>query len=202
MFLILSIVIVVLLVMLKSGLNLTKIMQNQQYMQSGLERMEFQNIKSEMEKTIQICYGQGNMSDCLDDFFKFSRESSKARAVDLSGYIVESSYSYPETSNQLNVSVFNGFGTEMNTLNLTLNSSSQIFRSIQDVSSISTTFSVSTGSSYILTVFYNTSYENKTDTVNIPVSSGKGKFITFFDLKMVSNRVEYRDQLTDTVNLL
>jgi len=201
MFLILSIVIIVILVMLKSGLNLTKIMQNRQYMESGLERIEFQNIKSEMEKTMQVCYGQGNMSDCLDDFFKFSKSSLNARAVDLSGYLVKSTYSYPETSPQLNVSVFNGLGAEMNTLNLTLNGSSQMFKSIQDVSSISTTFSISPNSDYVLTVFYNTSYENKTDTVIIPVSSGKGKLITFFDIRMVSNRVEYRDKFTDTVIL-
>jgi hypothetical protein len=201
MFLILSIVIIVLIAMLKSGLNLNKIMQNQQYMESGLERIEFQNIKDEMEKSIQICYGQGNMSGCLDDFFKFSKSSLKARAVDFSGYLVKSAYSYPETNSQLNVSVFNGFDTEMNTLNLTLNGSSQIFKSIQDVSSISTTFSVSTDSNYVLTVFYNTSYENKTDSVTIPVSSGKGKLITFFDLRMASNRVEYRDKFTETINL-
>jgi hypothetical protein len=201
MFLILSIVIIVLIAMLKSGLNLNNIMQNQQYMESGLERIEFQNIKDEMGKSIQICYSQGNMSDCLDDFFKFSKNSLNARAVDFTGYLVKSSYSYPEINSQLNVSVFNGFDTEMNTLNLTLNGSSQIFGSIQGVSSISTTFSVSTDSNYVLTVFYNTSYENKTDSVAIPISSGKGKLITFFDLRMASNRVEYRDKFTDTVTL-
>lgn len=201
MFIVMSIVIIVLMVMLKSGLNLSKIMENKRYMESGLERLEFQNIRSEMVKTMQICYSQGNMSGCLDDFFKFSKRSLNARAVDLNGYLVKSTYSSPETNSRLNVTVLNGLGEEMNTLNLTLNSSTQIFKSIQDVSAVETSFTISTNLNYTLTVFYNTSSENRTETITIPVVSGKGRFITFFDLRMVSNRAELRDKFTETVNL-
>ena len=201
MFIVMSIVIIVLMVMLKSGLNLSKIMENKRYMESGLERLEFQNIRSEMVKTMQICYSQGNMSGCLDDFFKFSKRSLNARAIDLNGYLVKSTYSSPETNSRLNVTVLNGLGEEMNTLNLTLNSSTQIFKSIQDVSAVETSFTISTNLNYTLTVFYNTSSENRTETITIPVVSGKGRFITFFDLRMVSNRAELRDKFTETVNL-
>jgi hypothetical protein len=200
-FIIMAIIIIVLMVMLKSGLNLSKILENKRYMESGFERIEFQSIRSEMIKTMQICYGQGNISTCLDEFFRFSKQSLKARAIDLNGYLVKSTYSYPETTSKLNISVFNGLGSEMDILNLTLGSSTQIFKSISDSSAVETSFSVSTNTNYTLTVFYNTSSENKTEAVTIPVVSGKGKFITFFDLRMVTDRAEQRDKFTETVDL-
>jgi len=200
-FLIIGIVTILTLVMLRTSLSLTKIIEEKRHLELELESQQFGNVRSETLRAVNIGYNEGiNMTKNAEDFLKFARNSLKANAVDLNGLVV-SSYFLNATASvdiKLNVTALNLLGIELRNLTLTFDSSARIFTSIADGSSISTDFTFNTGSNLnsTLSVYYLTSYENKTENITIPIEIGKSKFIGFFDLRLISSRLEQRDKFT------
>ena len=204
--LILGIVTVVILVMLRTSLNLTRIIEEKRHVELGLESQQFSNVRSETLKAVSIGYNESsNMTRNAEDFLKFARNSLKASAVDLNGLILSSYFptATAGTDIKLNVTTLNLLGAELLNLTLTFNSSSRIFTSIADGYSVSTDFTFNTGSNLnsTLSVYYLTAYENKTENITIPIEIGKSKFIGFFDLRLISSRQEQRDKFTKTYTL-
>lgn len=205
MFLIMALVIIIVIVMLKISLNLTKIMEDKRYLEAGLERLEFQNIRNELIKTVQISYSQPeNISQNVNEFARFARDSYFARAIDIKGIFLQT-LQVNVTSGELariNVTVLNAMDAEINTLNLTFNGTEQIFRTIANMRSINTNFTFTGGSyNFTLTMFYNTSYENATERIIIPTEAGKQKATAFFDIRMITSRAELRDKFTESYTL-
>jgi len=206
-FLIIGIVTILTLVMLRTSLSLTKIIEEKRHLELELESQQFGNARSETLRAVSIGYDEGsNMTKNAEDFLKFARNSLKANAVDLNGLVVNSYFLNATASVdiKLNVTVLNLLGTELRNLTLTFNSSAVIYTSIADGSSISTDFTFNTGSNLnsTLSVYYLTSYENKTENITIPIEIGKSKFIGFFDLRLVGSRQEQRDRFSQTYTLL
>jgi len=205
-FLIIGIVTVLILVMLRTSLSLTKIIEEKRHLELELESQQFGNVGSETLKAVSIGYNKsGNMTRNAEDFLKFARNSLKANIVDLNGLVVNSYFPNvtANTDVKLNVTTLNLLGTELRNLSLTFNSSAVIYTSIADGSSVSVTFTFNTGSNLnsTLSVYYLTSYENKTEDITIPIEVGKSKFVGFFDLRLVGSRQEQRDKLTKTYTL-
>lgn len=205
-FLIIAIITIVALMMLRISLDLNKIMENKRYLESGLERQEFQNMEDEIVKSIVISSKNTTaIASNTNDFAKFARGSLTSRGEELNGFLVHSIFPtvVAGTDTRLNVTVLNILGTEIVTLNLSLNSSSQMFYSIPDSGSVETnfTFTTSSNANYTLTAYYLTAYENKTEEINIPAEIGKSKYVGFFDLRLISSRLEQRDRLTKTYTL-
>lgn len=204
MFLIIAIIVIVTIILLKNSLNITKILEAKKFLESGVDRLEFENIENELIKTIQISYNQSaNMTNNVNDFLKFTRNVLQGRAIDFKGIFVETIHPSVSagTDTPLNITVFNLLKENMNFLNLTLNTNNLTFSNIGDSGMLSTNFTINTYTSqnYTLTVFYNTSTKNSTETVNIPITIGKSKFIAFFDLRMISLRSENRDKFIQTI---
>lgn len=205
-FLIIAIITIVTLMMLRVSLDLNKIMENKRYLESGLERQEFQNVKDEIVKSIVISSkNTAAIANNVNDFAKFARSSLAGRTGELKGLFVHSVHPSVSTGvdTRLNVTVLNILGQEVVTLNLSLNGSSQIFSSVKDSSTIETnfTFTTSSNANYTLSAYYLTAYENKTEEVTIPVEIGKSKYVGFFDLRLVSERLEQRDRFTQMYTL-
>lgn len=210
-FVIMAIIIVIVMVMLKSSLNFVKIIENKRYIESGLERYQFQNVKDELEKTIQISYPNGkNITDNLNEFLKFSRQSFKSRTIELNGLFLEAYFPTIETGidTRLNVSVLNLLGETINTINLSFSGSgvgqTQTNYTFEDYNILDTNFTFNLQANvynYTLNITYNTSSENATKIIIIPTEVGKTKYIYYFDIRMVSNKLEQRDILESTVIL-
>ena len=205
-FIILALIIVTVLVMIKVSLNLSKIIENKRYIEAGLDHMEFVNIRNEFSKIVQIAYSQpSNISTQLHDLTRFTRQVMNSRAIDFKNILVETTYPTitAGSPNIVNITILNGLNTQIQTMNVTFNSSQQIFTNIADLSTIIANFTItpSSNANYTLSIFYNTSYENSTEIITIPVEIGKSKFIGFFDIHTIANRGEFRDKFTETYTL-
>jgi hypothetical protein len=167
------------MIMLKTGINISQIMENKRYLESGFEQMQFQNIKNEALKTVQISYNK-NITDNLDSFMRFSRQVMRSKAMDLTGVVITASYNYSTTPHVVNVTVLNMLGTEMDYLNVTFSTSTVEFTNIPDGMAVQTNF---TGNyqtiNYAMTLYYNTSNVNSTDYVTIPFDTTKSKLPYF-----------------------
>ena len=199
MFLIAAIFIIVILALIKTSFNIYQLLENKRYLESSLEKEEFQNFKEELIKTVEYSiYQKENITRNTEEFIKFAKNSFKSRTIDLNGLAVEAIYPkvYANTNTQLNVTVFNFLGEEIKELNLTFNSSSQTF-SLPDSSSHSVQFLFNTPSDYNYTLFVSflTSTKNKTEEILIPVEINESKFVGFFDLEILSPRGQLKEKL-------
>lgn len=201
-FIIIAIITVVVLVLIRTSLNLADVLESKRFFELGLGRQEFQNIKGEMVKTIQISYNQTNISANVNDFFVFTKQAFLSRSNIFTGIgvIVESPMVFQNTNTRLNVTVMNYLDDDMSSLNLTFNSNQQNFTTVPRSSSLVTNFTFSTASSqnYSLIVAYRVSSVNTTENITIPVEIGTAKLTSFFDIRLSSNRLEQKDKFTQT----
>jgi hypothetical protein len=205
-YLILAVIIIITLVLLKTNLNLSKVIENKRYLESRLDRLEFQNVRREMIKTIQLNYNQTqNITNNLINFMKFAKSSFSARTIELSGVLVLAQFPTVAAgvNTELNVTVFNSLGLPMQQLNISFDGSSTNRTDIADMQTISTSFTFSTSSSinYTLSIYYQTAEENVTASVTVPVEIGKSKFIGYFDLRLETANLKQKDRFTETVTL-
>jgi len=207
-FLILAIITVTLLISLRTSLNLTKIMETKRYMEVGLERKEFQNIRDEVLKRIEISYQTNNITNKTEELVSFVRDVLKTRTIDFNCLLVQTIHPTVSsgTNTRLNVTVLNYLGSTIQTLNLSFSynlSANQTFSSVADKRRADANFTFNTNSNtdYILTVYYLLASENKTESITVPVQVGKSKLTAFFDLRMISSRAEHRDKFNKTYTL-
>lgn len=206
-FLISAIVVVVVLFFIKSSLNLAQIIENRRYLEVGLERREFSNIRNELINTIELSYNKNETAN-IEGYVVYIRQRLKSRAVELNGIAVESIFRNVTSGSAtgLNITVMNFLGMNIQTLNLTFSydGSSQVFSNVADNSSVRNDFTFTTSSNvnYTLTVNYTTSAESKRYSIQIPVEMGESKFIGFFDLRMKSLRSENSDQFSEIVEII
>ena len=206
-FIITAIIVIITLFLIKSGMTLTEIIERKRYLEIGLERKELVNVRDEMLNTILYSYKR-NETLAIQTYIDYIHAKLDARAIELKGVAVESSYlivaSGVET--RLNVTIYNFLDTTISTLNISFSSdynTNKSFSSIADGTSTNTNFNFTTSSNtnYTLIVYYGTALENKTYTIQIPAEIGKSKFIGFFDLRMVTLRSESRDESTKAIDI-
>jgi len=203
-FIILSIIIITTMIMLKTGLNISQIMENKRYLEAGLEQMQFQNIRDEALKTVQISYyNQSGMADNLDSFMVYARQVTDTKAMDLNGVVVTASYNHSTSPYGINITFLNLLGTTINHLNITFNTSSNITTSISDGSIVRVNFTGSYSSmDYTIKLFFNTSYTNKTDYMTIPFNTTKSKMTVLIDMSLKSYRSEQKELFNQTFVLI
>jgi hypothetical protein len=207
-FLILGIITVILLISLRASLNLMKILETKRYLEIGLERKEFQNIKDEVLKRVEISLQAENVTNKTEEFLSFSRDVMKERTMDFNSFLVQTIHPNVNagTDTRLNVTVLNYLGANIQTLNLSFSydyTANQSFSSVADRGRVDANFTFNTNSntSYILTVYYSLGGEGDTENIIVPVEIGKSKLTGFFDLKLISNRGEHRDNFNKTYNI-
>jgi len=206
MFIIAALVMIVVMVSLRSNLSLANVLENQRHLVSSFDTLEFSNIRSEMVRTLYISYNStANMTNNLNNFNSFVRDVMTAKSVEFDSLIVETYYTNL-TANQnttVTVNVLYSLGKDMQFLNLTFNGTSQTF-SLANQNVLQTTFAVNTSVTInqTLTVFYNTTSTNQTETITIPLVIGGSKYVTFFDLRYISANGQQSDKFTNTISLV
>jgi len=162
MFLITAAIIIVILVLLKTGINLPDILQREKELKSRFEKEFFLNIINELVKVIDISYHQpSNITNNVFDFGNFTRKRMTERLQSFEFLYVGSLANV--TSQQINVTLINLFNKQINAT-LDLNGTSDNQDNIVDASSWETNFTFSPGSDYVLTVSYNASSSTFSDT--------------------------------------
>ena len=196
MFLLSSVVIVVILILLRFSINLPDVIQNKKEMEGKLDRETFENIKSELIKTIKISYQQStNITNNVFDFSNFTRKKMDERLLDLRILYVGSIT--PESGTEMNVTVFNLLKKPINA-SLNLNGSMQNNDNMIDSDDWDTSFTIVQGQNYILTITYNDTYENN---ITIETKSGKSKYISFFDILLNGLGTTYKDKFQESYTL-
>jgi len=201
-FLISGVVVILVLFLIKSSLNLSQIIENKRNLEVSIERKEFLNIKNSLIRTVEYSYNK-NETEKIINYINYVREKLWGKAVELNGILIGLSLKNvtANSENIMNFTVYNFLGETIQSLNLTFNSSSQVFSNVADGSSVNGnfTFTPSSDGNYTLTLNYTTKTENKQQEIQVEVEIGKNKFIGFFDLRMKSMRTENRDEFSKVV---
>ena len=205
MFIIAAIVVIAVLGGLKANLSLQKIVENQRHLVAGLDSLEFNNIRSEMIRVLQISFNSSsNMTENLNRFNSFVTDALATKNIEFHSLLVETYVPILVASQNtiVNITVYNSLGTDIKFLNLTLNGTSNTF-TLQDKNSLRTSFTVNIDSTVndTLTIFYNTSSTSQTETATIPFTIGSSKYVTFFDIRYISSRGQQSDKFVNTLTL-
>ncbi|GEM_PF-1646538 len=204
MFIIAAIIFVIGLVVIKNSLTLHQFLENKRFVESGLEKLEFQNIKKEIDKVIQISYdNKENLVENINNFILFARDVLSTHLSNLNGILIETIHDevVANSDMQINITLLNLIGN-IEILNITFNNSTRSFSDIQEGTIINTYFIFNTNSdnNYTLNFYYKTSTENAYESLVIPVEIGRSKFVGFFDIRLNSERAEYRDKFIRIVS--
>jgi len=209
MFLIGSIIVVVTLVLIRTSIGVGDVLEKKKFLESGLERLEFANIRGEVPKSAfnAINYTQ-NMTNVTNAFVSFAENRLSGRTIQLDGVTVTSAYGTlaADSDRPLNVTFYNFFDVDVSrvVLNLSTNYGAPVsFTDVPPGATRSTQFTLNLASSQNLSlwVFYETQSEKVTGNVTIPATIGKTKFVGYFDLRMVSERGTIRDRFVETVDV-
>ncbi len=204
-FITIAVITVVVIILIKTSLNLTNVLETKRFLELGLERLEFKNQRSELSRIMQVSYNLTNISENINNFMSFAKDSFSGRATILTG--VGLLASLPQVNQgqntRLNVTFMNYMDEDITSLNLTFNNSQQNFTSVGKSSAFTTSFVFATQSSlnFSLLMNFTTSTTNSTENITIPVELGTSKFVGYFDIKISSNRLEQRDKFTETIIL-
>jgi len=108
MFLITAAIIIVILVLLKTGINLPEILQREKELKSRFEKEFFSNIVDELVKVIDISYHQSsNITNNIFDFGNFTRKRMTERLQTFKFLYVDSMTPASNGSDTMNVTVIN-----------------------------------------------------------------------------------------------
>jgi hypothetical protein len=196
MFLISSVVIVIVLILLRFSINLPDVVHNKKDIEGKIVRETFENIKTELVKTIEISYHQSNnITSNVFDFSNFTRKKMNERLLDFKLLYIGSIT--PESGSDMNVTVINLLKESINA-SLNLNGSLQNNDNILDSTNWITTFTIVSGQDYILTVSYNDTYQSN---ITIETESGKSKYIAFFDIFLTGLGTTYKDKFQKSYTL-
>jgi len=108
MFLITAAIIIVILVLLKTGINLPDILQREKELKSRFEKEFFSNVDDELVKVIDISYHQsGNITNNVFDFGNFTRKKMTERLQNFKFFYVGAITPASQGSDTMNVTVIN-----------------------------------------------------------------------------------------------
>jgi len=196
MFLITSVIIVIVLIILKTSVNLPVVLQQKREMEGRFDKEMFENVKTESVKAIEISYHQPtNITRNVFDFANFTRKKMKERLFDFRLLYVGSIT--PKSGSDMNVTLVNLLEKPINA-SLNLNGSAQNNDNMLGSTSWDTSFVITPGQDYILTVSYNNTYKSN---ITIQTESGKSKYIGFFDILLRGLETTYKDKFQRSYSL-
>jgi len=200
-FLISAVILIVILVILRIGINLPDVIQSSRKLEGNFEKDFFINVANELVKTIEISYYQpDNITNNVYDFGNFTRKKMTEKIQEFEFLYVGSITPKSRGTDKMNVSVINLLNKPIN-LTLTLNSTTPQTRNndnMVDYSSHDISFDIIQGTNYILTVDYNRTYN---ENITIETKPWENKYIGFFDITLIGKQTTYKDKFQKTYTL-
>ena len=206
-FLIIAIIFVLFLILLRNGLSLAEILENQKTLEENLDRLEFDNIRSELPNAITVSFNDSiNMTNNTVNFTQFVQQVEQAKGLTFKSFSVQTSHGNVTVSSNtvLNVTAFNLLGEQISFLNITFGNSTpapqQTFSNIPDNQTRFTTFTFNTAATinYTMYVSWNTTTRNISESFTIPVEIARSKYVAFFDLQLIGKMSTHRDKFVET----
>ena len=161
-----------------------------------------------MLKTVDYSYNSsGSITTNVENYLTFARTTLSSRAVELNVFEVAALYPTVTAGNlvRINFTVYNLIGGEIDFVNLTFSATNVSVNAtkLRDTTSSTSnsTFTTSAAINYTLTIFWNTTTGNNTETVIIPVDVGKSRLIGFYDIQLKSSKLNQRDKIVKTIDL-
>lgn len=208
-FLIGAIIIVLVLVLIRTSINVAEVVQRKSFIEAGLEKIEFTNVRNEVPKA---AYNAMNDTDSIanqtNSFIAFAEDKLNGRTLALDGVSVIAKYDslQESTDTDLDVTLYNFFDAEMSraivNLSTDFNSPTQ-FNNTASGSSRFAQFTLNLGSSQNLTmwVFYEVSGKTYVQNVTIPAEIGKTRAVGYFDVRMTSERGTFSDRFSEVMRV-
>ncbi len=198
-FLITAAIIIVILVLLKTGVNLPDILQGEKELKSRFEKKFFSNIVDELVKVIDISYYQSNdISNNVFDFGNFTRKKMTERLQGFEFLFVGAMTPASPGSITMNVTYINLLNMPINAT-LQLNSSTPVnYSEMTDSTSWTTNYTITQGQTYILTIGYNGTYS---ENITIRTKVNKSVYVGFFDITFVGSETTYKDKFQKNYTL-
>ncbi len=208
-FIIMSIVIIIILVVIKTSMNLVQVLENKKEIESSIDRLEFDNIRKEAVRAATSAANSTlNISKNSIGFLDFAKRVSQTKSKSMEGVAILSIFPtvLSSTDTRINVTFANFFDRDVDTLNLNFTANAlanQTYKFLSPGSIIDTnfTFNINSNRNYTLWVFYNTTKESITENISINVEMNRKKFFGYYDLRMFTERLEQRDRFTEEVVL-
>ncbi|MDI6825718.1 MAG: hypothetical protein QMD36_00790 [Candidatus Aenigmarchaeota archaeon] len=201
-FLITAIIMIVILVILRVGVNLPETMQRGRKLEEKFEKDFFVDIVDELVKVIEISYHQpSNITNNVYDFGNFTRKKMTEKLKEFEFIYVGCITPKSSGIATMNVSAINLLNKPIN-LTLILNDTPPQTRNndnMIDYSIYDTSFDINQGTHYILTVRYNGTYE---ENITIKTKSWKSIYIGFFDVTLNGSKTTYKDKFQKSYTLL
>jgi hypothetical protein len=201
MFIITAVIMIVVLIILKTGVNIPDIMQKNRELEGKFEHDFFINVADELTKTIDISYHQSiNITNNVFDFANFTRKKMTEHLQDFQFLYVSCITPKSSGTDTMNVSL-------INMLNKSINATLQISTSpmqssnndnMLDMSIWNTNFTITQGNNYILTVGYNGTYS---ENITIQTKINGSVYIGFFDTTLIGSETTYKDKFQKNYTL-
>jgi len=209
-FLIIAILFILFVVMLRNGLSLAEILENQRALEENLDMLEFDNIRLEFIDAISTGFNSSiNMTNNTVNFTRYVQLVEQSKGLNTKTFSLQASFGNvsPSTDTTLSITAFNLLGEEISFLNLTFTNTTpatqKTFSTIPDNVTRETFFNFNTGSAinYTLYIFWNTTTRNSSETITIPADLTQSKYVGFFDTELDGKRSNHRDKFTETVTI-
>jgi hypothetical protein len=201
MFIIAAIIMIVILVILKTGVNIPDIMQKNRELEGKFEHDFFVNVVDELTKTIDISYHQSNnITNNVYDFANFTRKKMTERLQNFQFLYVSSITPKSSGSATMNISMINLLNKPIN-VTIQINTSPVLSSNrdnILDKSRWDTNFTITQGNNYILTVGYNGTYS---ENITIQTKVNKSIYVGFFDITLTGSKTTYKDKFQKSYTL-
>jgi hypothetical protein len=199
MFLIIATIIIVILVLLRTSINLPDILQKEKELNSKFEKEFFQNTVNELVKVIDISYHQSNnITNNVFDFGNFTRKKMTERLQNFK-FLYVGAITPPSSGNAImNVTVVNLLNKPINAT-LQLNSLTPVnYSEILDSTSWTTKYSITQGQTYTIIVGYNGTYS---ENMTIQTMVNKSVYVGFFDVTLTGPDTTYKDKFQKNYTL-
>ena len=197
-FIITAVIFIVVLLMLRLSINVDNIKEKEIELESNLQRKYFDSIKDELVKIVEISYyTPENITYNVFSFSNFSREFFDTHLFDFKLFYLD--VVSPKNGNQLNVTVINLLNNTIN-VSVSINTTpiqSVSWNDIEDYGKRDTYFTIVQGENYVLNVNYSGNLEN----VTVPTKNGKSVYTGFFDVRLETSKIRYKDKFQKTYTL-
>jgi len=199
MFLITATIIIVILVLLRTSVNLPEMLQKEKELKTRFEKEFFQNTADELVKVIDISYHQpSNITNNVFGFGNFTRKKMTERLQSFEFLYVGVITPASSGNGIMNVTFVNLLNKPINAT-LQLNSFVPVNSSeMSDSSSWTTNYSIAQGQTYTIIVGYNGTYS---ENVTIQTRVNKSVYIGFFDITLTGPETTYKDKFQKNYTL-
>ena len=209
LFIIGAVVIITALVLIRTAIDVSEILEKKKFLEAGLERMEFENIRKELPKAASNSINDTqSMSNATNEFILFTDNHLIDRTIEFDGISINSLYVNLTASQaeDINVTVYNFFEEELSQVILNLSTDFNSPVTLNNVAAgevRETSFSINIASTQDLTLwaFYNTPTGDIVHNITLNAEIDATKFIPYFDIRMTDERGELRDRFTETLEI-